>query len=208
MHIPSDYILKEQAPLHLLPKDWQAKETQAEPPVGYHKLYIEGGHDILPGFTNLNSIGCGVEKEIVHPLLSFPWPIEDNTVLEIFIGPIICELPLNVFGDFMQECWRVLVSSGQFKLKAPYYTSMAYWCNPRNRLPITDETFVWYSQRILRDRKITSLPNCSFSPLRCVFIYSKEWEMRADSAKEWARRHYWNVVDVVEITLKAVKPLD
>jgi hypothetical protein len=179
-----------------------AEET-IEPPPGYFKLSVATGSERVPGFTNMNP-AAGPNSDIVHPVDEYPWPFEDATVIEVRIGPYICQL--GNLDLFMGECWRVLVNGGALHVMAPYYTSQTYFRNPRNILPIADDTFSFYNVRWLKANGVERIMPCDFEFGKRAFFYTEQWELIGDQAREYARVHYFNVVETVEMIMTAVKP--
>jgi len=46
---------------------------------------------------------------------------------------------------------------------------------------------------------------CNFEILNNRYYFAPDWEARADAAREWARIHYINVVQDIEVRLRAIK---
>lgn len=178
-------------------------ELNYEPPPGFYKLHLYSTKK-MRGYTNMNPRRIS-EDDIVHPIETYPWPFADNSVMSIVIGPEICQL-FNL-GDFIHECYRVLVHDGYFVCQAPYYKHTNYYANGRNINPITEDTFGYYSIPWMEANGVAGSINCDFEPVNVTFFYNDEWELRAENAKEFARRHYWNVVEVIRVTLSAFKPM-
>jgi len=178
-------------------------EESIEPPPGYFKLNLYSG-DQLKGFTNMNPTQLSNEDK-VHSPLDYPWPFEDNSVLAINIGSNICQI-LDL-ESFVCECWRVLVSGGIFHIKAPYYTSMQYVANLRNIIPICDNTFSYFVRPWCKKEGIVYEPQCDFDIVQRLFFYDEDWLLVGDQAREYAKKHYNNVITVMEIKLAAIKPI-
>lgn len=201
--IPDDYIWARGREDKAMP-DGVGVDEVIDPPAGYYKLNLCAGSQQIPGHKNMNPV-AGPGTDYIHPIEKYPWPFDSGSVVAINIGAYICQL--IDLDDFMQECWRVLVNTGSLHVVAPYYTSMDYFRNTRNIMPITDDTFGFYCARWLKANKIEKKLTCDFEPSKRLFYYTDDWELKGDHAREWARKHCWNAVMSMEIDLKAVKPM-
>ena len=133
------------------------------------------------------------------------WPVSHNFVGEMEIGPAICQFGFYL-GRIMTNAWNSLKDGGIFRISAPYYTSSLYTRNPKNILPITEDTFGFYSVPWCYANKEALQGKCDFDILSVVFDYEGDYQDKSEAAKSYARRHYNNVVKGIKIVLKAVKP--
>jgi hypothetical protein len=44
-----------------------------------------------------------------------------------------------------------------------------------------------------------------FETLHIRYYYNEEYKVMSDEAREYARKHYFNVVKIIEVDLKAIK---
>lgn len=159
-------------------------------PEGYYKLALATTEPPLH-YTSL------LEVE------TFPWPFPSGSVLDIKLGTYACQL--RYLDKVMEEAYRVLVPNGRIQIRAPYYTSLCYFGNIRNITPITEDTFGYYSKKWCEAKHADHIHKCDFKPIGMKFFYTEEWILRADAAKDWARRHYWNVIEAVECMMEVIK---
>lgn len=90
------------------------------------------GSEPSPNFVNVDWLQLpGVD--IVHNLLLFPWPFEDNSAKFIKAIDILEHMP-NFTPDnkstpieFVRECWRVLEPSGKLVIQVPHWASPNTW---------------------------------------------------------------------------------
>lgn len=110
---------------------------------------------------------------------------------------------------FMEEVWRVLKPDAQVKISATYATSFKAWQDPKHVHPITERTFWFFDRRWLRLQRVpvSEFPRCNFAAQEGQFVWAEDYLSRADEAREWARKHEWNVVDNILVQLRKV-PLD
>lgn len=79
------------------------------------KLEIGGGYRPRgDGFVNLDRIP---EADIIHDLEVRPWPVEDNTVVEVYTSHCIEHVVDPV--AFLNECCRVCVIGAKMEIRCP-----------------------------------------------------------------------------------------
>jgi SAM-dependent methyltransferase len=103
------------------------------------RLNLGCGHDILPGWVNVDAsdrLGPGVD---VWDLDDLPWPWETASVEEIR-GVDIYEHVWDPVG-FMTECHRVLKPGGLLRLQTAYYLSMDAYTDPTHLRSSTEDSF-------------------------------------------------------------------
>lgn len=114
-------------------------------------------------------LGCGTKKrdgfkgmdrrqfpgvDIVHDLLSFPWPLEDGSVDEVHCSHVLEHLDHNRHNPervrFMNELYRVLKLGGKATIITPHWASnRAYGDFTHADKPVS-EMFFYYLSRAWR----------------------------------------------------------
>lgn len=106
-------------------------------------------------------IGCGSNKnsgfvgidilplpgvDIVHDLETFPWPIEDESVIMATASHVLEHINPHkgVFIDFMNEVWRVMKPYGQFAFVVPHGESPGYIQDPTHCNPMNETTMHYF----------------------------------------------------------------
>ena len=56
--------------------------------------------------------------DVVHDLDVYPWPFEDNSILNISAVHLVEHLK-NGLLPFMDECWRILMPGGALYIETP-----------------------------------------------------------------------------------------
>lgn len=130
--------------------------------------------------------------------------LPDNSVGEIFSSHYIEHV--SDFKSFMEEIYRILIPKGVVTFVAPYYNSMRAMQDFTHKRFISENTFLYTSQEWLKANGLQHYGvDCNFDILAIKYYFSQEWKNRAEAAKEWARYHYVNVVDDIEVILRAIK---
>lgn len=177
--------------------------SKAECPSYLKKLDLGCGDRCKEGFLGVD-ISPDVNPAFAHDLNIYPYPFEDNSVFEIFCSHFI-EHVANL-KSFMEECWRILVPMGQITFIAPYYSSIRAWQDYTHVRPISENTFLYFTKEWMDVNKLSHYGvKCDFEIVRTRYYFNPDWESRAEVARDWARKYYINVVDDIEVTLRAKK---
>jgi len=177
-------------------------------------------------------LACGQQKEkgwigidrqeidgvdTVHDLLTFPWPFEDNSIYEMRCAHFVEHIPHQLFSDgvwngkdglvqFMEEVYRCLQPLGTITIIVPYYTSVRAWQDPTHCRAMTDITFNYFCKKQAQGALVDHYTGkCDFEMLSKQLSVNSEFQPKSEEAKRWAMRHYWNVVDDMQVVLRALK---
>jgi len=162
------------------------------------KLDIACGQNKREGFIGIDIVKCeGVD--IVHDLNVYPYPFEDNSVDEIFMSHYIEHVPDLM--KFMNELYRILKVGGTMSVIAPYYNSIRCWQDPTHLQPISEATFLYYNKDWRKANKLDHYPiTCDFD-FSLGYMFAPEWASRSEEAKQFAIKHYTNVVTDLQVNL-------
>jgi hypothetical protein len=184
-------------------------DSDFELPKEMRKIDLACGQQKKEGFIGIDSANIdGVD--IVHDLLDFHWPFEDNSIWEMRCSHFVEHIPVQMkdgsFGlnRFMEEVYRCLMLGGQITIVAPYYTSIRAWQDPTHVRAITDLTFNYYSKGGV-SRVDHYMPKCNFEIVHKRYVLNKECEPWGDEARHFALKHYCNVVDDIQFTLRKIE---
>lgn len=162
------------------------------------KLDLACGGRKTPGFIGVDIVQMdGVD--VVHNLSQFPWPWENESVEEIHCSHYVEHVPDLL--KFMDEAARILIPGGKMTVIAPYYTSMRATQDPTHVRSISEATFLyfnkgWRDQNLLAHYTVTCDFDFSYS-----YVMTPEWAARNQEARDFAIRHYWNVVNDIQVVL-------
>lgn len=175
------------------------------------KVELACGQVKKEGWLGVDAVPTA-QADIVHNLLEFPWPFEDNSIFEYncehFVEHIPIQLADGSFGlmRFMEEVWRTLMVGGTIRIVAPYYTSMRAWQDPTHTRAITDVTFLYFNKKHAQAMGVDHYTGkCNFEPVSRVYGITPEWESRSDEARTWAMKHYFNVVADIAFVLRKIE---
>jgi hypothetical protein len=120
-------------------------------------------------------IGCGAHKadgwigmdcvalpgvDVVHDMLCFPWPFEDESVVEARAEMVVEHIPhlcwccrneKDPFFAFFDEAYRVLAPGALFHVICPHSDSRRAWRDPTHTRGINHET-AFYLNRDSREK--------------------------------------------------------
>lgn len=106
-------------------------------------------------------IGCGAAKQpgyvgmdirdlpgvdIVHNVLDYPWPLDDDIVIRALASHLVEHIPPHNFGfiRFMNEVWRVCKPGGEFIISTPHGRSEGYLQDPTHCNPCNQATWMYF----------------------------------------------------------------
>lgn len=98
------------------------------------KINLGSGADPAIGWTNVDMIDLP-EVDVVHNLIKFPYPFEDNSADEMKAVDVIEHLPPYI-GDehgvikFLEECHRILKPGAELFIQTPGWRADFLWIDP------------------------------------------------------------------------------
>jgi hypothetical protein len=98
------------------------------------KINLGAGEDQEPGWVNVDMIDLpGID--VVHNLIHFPYPFEDNSADEIKAVDVIEHLPTYIGDDhgvikFLEECHRILKPGAEVFIQTPGWKADFLWIDP------------------------------------------------------------------------------
>jgi hypothetical protein len=188
------------------------KKIQASKEPTKIKLDIACGQNKQEGFTGIDIAG---DADITHDLFKFPWPIEDNSVSEVFCSHFVEHIPhyRPDWGEkdgwwlFWEEVYRVCEPGAKIVVLHPYVKSdRAFW-DPTHIRFIHEMTWYYLDAEW---RKVQKLDHYQTTvDFECVVIagngIAEDMATRSAEAQAFGRQHYWNVVADLQIELKVRK---
>jgi SAM-dependent methyltransferase len=144
------------------------------------------------GFDRLAQPGVNVVCDMERPL-----PIRTGSVDGIHMSHIIEHVRELI--PFMEEVYRVCRAGAEVRVVAPYYTSRGAFRDPTHVRFITEDTFQYFEPPT--DYGVKT----NFRIERIEYEYRKPFRFFPRYLQKRCRRHFWNVVDNLIVTLRAVK---
>lgn len=165
------------------------------------KLDIACGKAKKEGFVGVDILSIpGVDK--VVDLEKFPWPFKSDSVDEIFCSHYI-EHTQDLVA-FMEECYRILKTGGKMTIISPYYTSIRAWQDPTHKRPITDVTMHYFNAEGRKMIGVDQYPWKSNFNWEMFYHLSQDWAMKSEEARNFAIRHYFNVVNDIQFNMTKI----
>lgn len=99
------------------------------------KIYLGAGTDRKDGFIHVDHLPLeGID--VVHNLMEFPYPFEDNSAEQIMAVDVLEHLA-NYTDDkkptvieFIKECHRILQNGAELFIQTPRYDADFLWIDP------------------------------------------------------------------------------
>ena len=162
------------------------------------RLDLACGQNKHPDFVGVDIVPLEGVDQVVD-LRILPWPWASDSVGEVHCSHYIEHIP-DLIG-FMNELGRVLVPGGKATLIAPYYSSMRAWQDPTHVRAISEASFQYYNKGWRVAQRLDHMPiTCDFD-FSYAYVITGPWVTRAQEARDFAIRHYINVVDDLIVTL-------
>lgn len=118
------------------------------------KLDLACGQRPTEGFTGVD-VWPGAD--IVHDLLSFPWPFDDRSVSEVVCNHFVEHIPMQMTDGgvdllcaFMNELWRVMKPGARATIQHPHAHSDRAWWDPTHRRCIPYQTWYYFDANWLK----------------------------------------------------------
>ena len=168
------------------------------------KLDIAGGKSKGPGFIGIDEVSRDGVDEVVD-LGSYPWTqFADNSASEIVINHYM-ERVVDL-SAFMDEVWRIAEDGAKVTIISSYYTSVRAWADPFTKRAISEATFPFFNKIWRKDNGLESrLIRCDFDMVNYALFFNEPWNQKSEEAKQFAIKHYWNVVADFLVELKVKK---
>lgn len=133
------------------------------------RLNLGCGFNKITGFVNVDKFDA-CEPDVVADLEIFPWPFDDNSVIEIYMSHVLEHLGASteVFQKIIQELYRVCRKEAVIRIYVPHPRSDNFLNDPTHVRVITPTVL-----------GLLSMENC------------KLWEREGASNTPLAK--YWNV---------------
>lgn len=107
------------------------------------KLDLGCGFNGQEGFTTIDKRD-DVEADIVHDLETFPWPIEDNSVVICLCSHILEHIDPKLSIQFVNEIWRICRPDATWLFASPYAGSVGAFQDPTHIHPGYNEASIMY----------------------------------------------------------------
>jgi hypothetical protein len=159
-------------------------------------------------------IGVDIVKtdsvDIVHDLMSFPYPFESNSVDELNCSHFVEHIPQpckcfnggsDPWADFFNECFRIMKVGARMRITAPYYSSIRATQDYTHRRSISEASFMYLNKGWRDQNKLDHYEiKCDFD-FSYSYAVNYPWSTRSEEARNFAIQHYQNVVSDIFVTL-------
>jgi SAM-dependent methyltransferase len=162
------------------------------------KLDLACGRNKAEGFTGVDACNLpGVD--VVWDLDRRPWPWDDGAAAEARCSHYV-EHVRDLMG-FMDELYRVLAPGASCLVVVPYYTSIRAWQDPTHVRAVSEASFLYFNRAWRESQGLGHYPvSCDFD-FSYAYVLDPAWAARAPEARDFAIRHYVNVVSDLQVVL-------
>jgi hypothetical protein len=179
------------------------------------RLDLGCGSRKAEGFVGMDAIATEA-TDVVHDLLDVPWPFAEGSVAECRAFHVVEHLPQACLGcqrkdglvAFMEEVYRILEPGGTITITGPYYRSIRAWQDPTHTRALTELTFCYFNQPWAKANAVEHYcPSVHFEHVGKVELILNPTWAKNQRRDPYTMAHDWNVIDDMQVVLKAVKPL-
>lgn len=162
------------------------------------RLDLACGQRKQPGFEGVD-IAPLEGVDVVHDLNRLPWPVENASVEEVHCSHFVEHVDSLI--TFMEELARILVTGAKATLIMPYYTSMRAWQDPTHKRALSEASFLYFNKGWRTQNGLDHYPIACDFDFSYAYAFQPEWAMRAQEARDFALKHYWNVASDLHVYL-------
>lgn len=167
------------------------------------KLDIACGQNKREGFMGVD-IAPGPGVDVVWDLEQYPWPFKDNSVKEAYVSHY-AEHTKDLM-KFMNEIYRICEDGAKVTILGPYYTSIRCWQDPTHTRALSEATWFYYQKPWREANRLAHYPiTCDYEVTNMILFFNEPWNQKSEEAKQFAIKHYWNVVNDILVELKVKK---
>jgi len=172
------------------------------------KLNVGCGNDIKAGWINLD-IAPLPGVDVVHDLIRFPWPFEDNQFSEILMINVLEHLPDTIRA--MEELHRISQPGCKLTIRIPYYNSPDMFTDPTHRAFFNEHTFDFFDPETRHCRERPYYSTARFKIERIYFylrifgLYVKIKNKIINAFLAMLASHFGGIIWVEEFDLQALK---
>ena len=167
------------------------------------RLHIGCGKKYQKGWVNID-ISPMVKSDLrldVDEGLPFP----DNSVAAIRMYHSLEHVKRYLF--VIEELFRVCKDRAEIIIGVPYVTSSMYnKVNPYHVTHFNEYSFDFFDSTKLKGSAHEGT-KAEFRVTSRKLNYFDEWKDKTQEEKDFARRHYWNVVKSIDFKLTVIKPI-
>jgi hypothetical protein len=173
----------------------------------------------LDGYVNVDRFG---EPDLSHDLEVVPWPWPDDSVDEILLKHVLEHLGRDtmVYLEIWKEMYRVCRDGATIRIIVPHHRHEYFYNDPTHVRAVTADGMTLFSQRLngqciargLANTPLALYLGIDFEPVELKQKPSEIWfrlnaQNPANAEVLWQQSAlYNNVIEEVQILLRAVKP--
>lgn len=172
------------------------------------KVHLGCGHEILPGFVNVDGAPLpGVD--VVYDLGKFPWPFKDGECEEILMKHVLEHLPNTI--QVMEEMWRICADGAKVTVRVPYWNARDFVTDPTHVRAFNEDTFNFFDPDHKSCRERFYYSKARFRVVKKYYFvkFGFYFAVRPKilcRLLEIPAQFLSNIIQVMEVELKAVKP--
>lgn len=168
------------------------------------RLDIACGQNKREGFMGVD-IASGPGVDFVWDLEQYPWkPFKTSSVKEVHVSHY-AEHTKDLM-KFMDEIWRICEDGAKVTIIGPYYTSIRAWQDPTHTRALSEATWFYFQKPWRELNRLEHYPiKSDFEVTNMLLFFNEPWNQKSEEARQFAAKHYFNVVNDILVELKVKK---
>lgn len=138
------------------------------------------------------------QEEIELNLNDIRWNLKNSMFSRIEVEHVVESI--DSLKNFMEELYRICELEGKIKIKTYYFNSAKQTILLNQKRQISEYTFLPFNRNWRVENKIQDQVNCNFE-FTYGFDVGQEWSFRSEDTRNFAIKHYQNVVDELIVDL-------
>jgi predicted SAM-dependent methyltransferase len=188
------------------------------------KIDLACGGNKKEGYYGID-ISDYFEVDLVHDLTVYPWPIDDNSVEEVYCSHYIEHIPhvdirgilkqsesfeefkekllesKDGFISFVNELYRILKVGGIATVIVPYYTSVRALGDPTHTRYVGDFSFLYLNKEWRDNNKLDHYGiTCDFDMVLSYHI-DNDLTLKSQEIREEAFKKDWNAINDLSVKM-------
>ncbi len=165
------------------------------------KLDIGCGQNKKDGFVGWD-ISPASSADLIIDVCKTPWPIEDDSVEEVFSSHFFEHLTGFERMPFMNELWRTMQVGAKATIITPFYSSSRAVQDPTHAWPpVCEASYLYFNKKWRDDNKLDHYPIVCDFDFTCGYGIDGEVSLRAEEFQRFAVKHYINSVLDLQVVL-------
>lgn len=165
------------------------------------RLDIGCGKNKKDGFIGWD-ISPNSEADLVIDVRNTPWPLDNQSVDEVFSSHFLEHLTGEERIIFMNELWRVMKEGAKATIITPFYSSTRSIQDPTHKWPpLCEASYLYFNKEWREAQKLGHYPITADFDYTFGYAVDQDISVRSIEHQQFAVKHYLNSVLDIQVVL-------